>query len=102
MLQVDVDQRYTALQVLDHPWVNVRLFFFFKLQIYGYVPFSDYWKVNDIWRYFPILSQDDRMCENQHQLSVAGKIKKHFNTGPKANSTTAGVTVIAVRIIYIL
>jgi len=61
-----------------------------------------YWKVNDIWRYFPILSQDDRMCENQHQLSVAGKIKKHFNTGPKANSTTAGVTVIAVRIIYIL
>ncbi|XP_039526365.1 serine/threonine-protein kinase DCLK1b isoform X1 [Pimephales promelas] len=60
MLQVDVDQRYTALQVLDHPWVN-----------------------------------DDRMCENQHQLSVAGKIKKHFNTGPKANSTTAGVTVIA-------
>ncbi|XP_056127930.1 serine/threonine-protein kinase DCLK1b isoform X4 [Rhinichthys klamathensis goyatoka] len=60
MLQVEVDQRYTALQVLDHPWVN-----------------------------------DDRMCENQHQLSVAGKIKKHFNTGPKANSTTAGVTVIA-------
>lgn len=23
MLQVEVDQRYTALQVLDHPWVNV-------------------------------------------------------------------------------
>uniref|UniRef100_A0A673NEU0 Serine/threonine-protein kinase DCLK2 n=1 Tax=Sinocyclocheilus rhinocerous TaxID=307959 RepID=A0A673NEU0_9TELE len=60
MLQVEVDQRYTALQVLDHPWVN-----------------------------------DDRMCENQHQLSVAGKIKKHFNMGPKPNNTTAGVTVIA-------
>uniref|UniRef100_A0A673JCL9 Serine/threonine-protein kinase DCLK2 n=1 Tax=Sinocyclocheilus rhinocerous TaxID=307959 RepID=A0A673JCL9_9TELE len=60
MLQVEVEQRYTALQVLDHPWVN-----------------------------------DDRMCENQHQLSVAGKIKKHFNMGPKPNNTTAGVTVIA-------
>ncbi|XP_026137582.1 serine/threonine-protein kinase DCLK1 isoform X2 [Carassius auratus] len=60
MLQVEVDQRYTALQVLDHPWVN-----------------------------------DDRMCENQHQLSVASKIKKHFNVGPKPNNTTAGVTVLA-------
>ncbi|KTF81854.1 hypothetical protein cypCar_00013912 [Cyprinus carpio] len=61
MLQVEVEQRYTALQVLDHPWVN-----------------------------------DDRMCENQHQLSVAGKIKKHFNMGPKPNNTTAGVTVITI------
>uniref|UniRef100_A0A2K5QTC7 Protein kinase domain-containing protein n=1 Tax=Cebus imitator TaxID=2715852 RepID=A0A2K5QTC7_CEBIM len=31
------------------------------------------------------------------QLSVAGKIKKHFNTGPKPNSTAAGVSVIAVK-----
>lgn len=23
MLQVEVDQRYTAVQVLDHTWVNV-------------------------------------------------------------------------------
>ncbi|XP_041116229.1 serine/threonine-protein kinase DCLK1a isoform X2 [Polyodon spathula] len=59
MLQVEVDQRYSALQVLDHPWVN-----------------------------------DDGMPENEHQLSVAGKIKKHFNPGPKPNSTTAGVSVI--------
>uniref|UniRef100_A0A8C1ETV1 Serine/threonine-protein kinase DCLK2 n=2 Tax=Cyprinus carpio TaxID=7962 RepID=A0A8C1ETV1_CYPCA len=66
MLQVEVEQRYTALQVLDHPWVN-----------------------------------DDRMCENQHQLSVAGKIKKHFNMGPKPNNTTAGVTVITVRVAYL-
>ncbi|XP_033867714.2 serine/threonine-protein kinase DCLK1 isoform X3 [Acipenser ruthenus] len=61
MLQVEVDQRYSALQVLDHPWVN-----------------------------------DDGMPENEHQLSVAGKIKKHFNTGPKPNSTTAGVSVITL------
>uniref|UniRef100_A0A8C4NWU2 Serine/threonine-protein kinase DCLK2 n=1 Tax=Dicentrarchus labrax TaxID=13489 RepID=A0A8C4NWU2_DICLA len=59
MLQVEVDQRYTAVQVLDHPWVN-----------------------------------DDGVSENEHQLPVAGKIKKHFNTGPKLNSTTAGVSVI--------
>nr|XP_033806399.1 serine/threonine-protein kinase DCLK1 isoform X1 [Geotrypetes seraphini] len=60
MLQVDVDQRFSALQVLEHPWVN-----------------------------------DDGLPENEHQLSVAGKIKKHFNTGPKVNSTAAGVSVIA-------
>ncbi|XP_048089967.1 serine/threonine-protein kinase DCLK1-like isoform X2 [Alosa alosa] len=52
MLQIEVDQRYTALQVLSHPWVN-----------------------------------DDGLSENEHQLSVAGKIKKHFNTSPKPNST---------------
>ncbi|XP_057206779.1 serine/threonine-protein kinase DCLK1b isoform X3 [Triplophysa rosa] len=60
MLQVEVDQRYTALQVLDHPWVN-----------------------------------DERLCENEHQLSVAGKIKKHFHTGSKPSSSTAGVSIIA-------
>ncbi|XP_053419584.1 serine/threonine-protein kinase DCLK1 isoform X1 [Nycticebus coucang] len=60
MLLVDVDQRFSAVQVLEHPWVN-----------------------------------DDGLPENEHQLSVAGKIKKHFNTGPKPNSSAAGVSVIA-------
>uniref|UniRef100_A0A7N8Y8Q6 non-specific serine/threonine protein kinase n=2 Tax=Mastacembelus armatus TaxID=205130 RepID=A0A7N8Y8Q6_9TELE len=61
MLEVEVDQRYTALQVLEHPWVT-----------------------------------DEGLCENDHQLSVAGKIKKHFNTSPKVNDTTAGVSVISL------
>ncbi|KAM9846691.1 serine/threonine-protein kinase DCLK1-like isoform 2-T2 [Aulostomus maculatus] len=61
MLEVEVDQRYTALQVLEHPWVT-----------------------------------DEGLCENEHQLSVAGKIKKHFNTNPKVNDTTAGVSVISL------
>ncbi|XP_021051577.1 serine/threonine-protein kinase DCLK1 isoform X1 [Mus pahari] len=60
MLLVNVDQRFSAMQVLEHPWVN-----------------------------------DDGLPENEHQLSVAGKIKKHFNTGPKPSSTAAGVSVIA-------
>ncbi|KAM9781191.1 serine/threonine-protein kinase DCLK1-like isoform 3-T3 [Syngnathus typhle] len=50
MLEVEVDQRYTALQVLEHPWVI-----------------------------------DEGLCENDRQLSVAGKIKKHFNTSPKGS-----------------
>uniref|UniRef100_A0A3B3C0Y8 Serine/threonine-protein kinase DCLK2 n=1 Tax=Oryzias melastigma TaxID=30732 RepID=A0A3B3C0Y8_ORYME len=61
MLEVEVDQRYTALQVLEHPWVT-----------------------------------NEGLCENEHQLSVAGKIKKHFNTNPKVNDTTAGVSVISL------
>ncbi|TWW76943.1 Serine/threonine-protein kinase DCLK1 [Takifugu flavidus] len=61
MLQVEMDQRYTAMQVLDHPWVN-----------------------------------DDGVSENDNQLSVAGKIKKHFNTGPKLSNTSAGVSVITL------
>lgn len=62
MLEVEVDQRYTALQVLEHPWVT-----------------------------------DEGLCENEHQLSVAGKIKKHFNTSPRVNDTTAGVSVISLE-----
>ncbi|KAM6984563.1 serine/threonine-protein kinase DCLK1a isoform 1-T1 [Tautogolabrus adspersus] len=62
MLEVEVDQRYSALQVLEHPWVT-----------------------------------DEGLCENDHQLSVAGKIKKHFNTSPKVNDTTAGVSVISLE-----
>uniref|UniRef100_A0AAX7SQX2 Serine/threonine-protein kinase DCLK2 n=1 Tax=Astatotilapia calliptera TaxID=8154 RepID=A0AAX7SQX2_ASTCA len=61
MLEVEVDKRYTALQVLEHPWVT-----------------------------------DEGLCENEHQLSVAGKIKKHFNTSPKGTDTTAGVSVISL------
>uniref|UniRef100_A0AAQ5ZL36 Serine/threonine-protein kinase DCLK2 n=1 Tax=Amphiprion ocellaris TaxID=80972 RepID=A0AAQ5ZL36_AMPOC len=61
MLEVEVDQRYTSLQVLEHPWVT-----------------------------------DEGLCENDHQLSVAGKIKKHFNTNPKVSDTTAGVSVISL------
>uniref|UniRef100_A0A669B108 non-specific serine/threonine protein kinase n=1 Tax=Oreochromis niloticus TaxID=8128 RepID=A0A669B108_ORENI len=61
MLQVAVDKRYTAVQVLDHPWVN-----------------------------------DDGVSKKEHQLPVAGKIRKHFNTRVKVNSTTAGVSVITL------
>lgn len=60
MLQVDIEQRYSAQQLLDHPWVN-----------------------------------DDGLPENEYQLSVAGKLQKHFNTGPKPNNTMAGVSVLA-------
>uniref|UniRef100_A0A665VEK6 Serine/threonine-protein kinase DCLK2 n=1 Tax=Echeneis naucrates TaxID=173247 RepID=A0A665VEK6_ECHNA len=62
MLQVEVDQRYAAVQVLDHPWVN-----------------------------------DDGASEKEHQLPVAGKIKKNFNTGPRLSSTAAGVSVITLN-----
>ncbi|XP_020563782.2 serine/threonine-protein kinase DCLK1 isoform X2 [Oryzias latipes] len=62
MLEVSVDQRYTAAQVLDHPWVNGE--------------------------------GVDGVSEKEHQLLVAGKLKKHFNSGPKSSSTSAGVSVI--------
>uniref|UniRef100_A0A8C7L2I8 Serine/threonine-protein kinase DCLK2 n=1 Tax=Oncorhynchus kisutch TaxID=8019 RepID=A0A8C7L2I8_ONCKI len=61
MLEVEVDQRYTAEQVLDHPWIH-----------------------------------DDGVSENEQELSVAGKLKKHFNTSPISNATTAGVSVITL------
>uniref|UniRef100_A0A3B3RAQ7 Serine/threonine-protein kinase DCLK2 n=1 Tax=Paramormyrops kingsleyae TaxID=1676925 RepID=A0A3B3RAQ7_9TELE len=55
---------------------------------------SPYWdSVSDSAKKM-IFMLDDGMAENEHQLCVAGKIKKHFNTGPKPHSTTAGVSVI--------
>lgn len=59
MLQLDEEQRFSAVQVLEHPWVK-----------------------------------DEGQFENDQHLSVAGKIKKHFNPGPKANSSSAGVSII--------
>lgn len=59
MLQLDEQQRFSAVEVLEHPWVK-----------------------------------DEGLCESEQHLSVAGKIMKHFNPGPKASSTSAGVSVI--------
>lgn len=59
MLQVNVEARYTADQILSHPWVS-----------------------------------DDASQENNLQVEVTGKLRQHFNSLPKQNSTTAGVSVI--------
>ncbi|KAK1174908.1 serine/threonine-protein kinase DCLK2 isoform X1 [Acipenser oxyrinchus oxyrinchus] len=59
MLQVNMEARYTAEQVLAHPWVA-----------------------------------DDAAMENNMQVEVTGKLKKHFNSAPKQNNTSAGVSVI--------
>ncbi|KAI1887449.1 hypothetical protein AGOR_G00190410 [Albula goreensis] len=59
MLQVNVEARYTAEEVLSHPWVT-----------------------------------DDAVMENNMKMEVTGKLKKHFNSAPKQNNTSAGVSVI--------
>ncbi|XP_029906802.1 serine/threonine-protein kinase DCLK2 isoform X2 [Myripristis murdjan] len=59
MLQVNVEARYTAQDVLTHPWVT-----------------------------------EDAAMENNMKMEVTGKLKTHFNTVPKHNNTTAGVSVI--------
>ncbi|XP_017264164.1 serine/threonine-protein kinase DCLK2 isoform X2 [Kryptolebias marmoratus] len=59
MLQVNAEARYTAQDVLLHPWV-----------------------------------MDDAVTENNMKSEVTGKLKTHFNTTPKHNNTTAGVSVI--------
>ncbi|XP_019956871.2 serine/threonine-protein kinase DCLK2 isoform X5 [Paralichthys olivaceus] len=59
MLQVNAEPRYTAQDVLSHPWVT-----------------------------------DDAVIENNMKMEVTGKLKTHFNTAPKHNDTTAGVSII--------
>ncbi|AWP05425.1 putative serine/threonine-protein kinase DCLK2 [Scophthalmus maximus] len=59
MLQVNVEARYTAQDVLSHSWVT-----------------------------------DDAVMENNMMMEVSGKLKTHFNTAPKHNNTTAGVSII--------
>uniref|UniRef100_A0A4W6EPZ6 Serine/threonine-protein kinase DCLK2 n=1 Tax=Lates calcarifer TaxID=8187 RepID=A0A4W6EPZ6_LATCA len=65
MLQVNVEARYTAQDVLSHPWVT-----------------------------------DDAVIENNMKMEVTGKLKTHFNTAPKHNNTTAGVSVIMVMVSF--
>ncbi|KAM6972459.1 serine/threonine-protein kinase DCLK2 [Aplochiton taeniatus] len=59
MLQVNVEARYTAQDVLSHRWVT-----------------------------------DDAAMENNMKAEVTGKLRSHFNAGPKHSNTTAGVSVI--------
>uniref|UniRef100_A0A8C2Z1E8 Serine/threonine-protein kinase DCLK2 n=1 Tax=Cyclopterus lumpus TaxID=8103 RepID=A0A8C2Z1E8_CYCLU len=63
MLQVNAEGRYSAQDILRHPWVT-----------------------------------DDTVMENNMKMEVTGKLKTHFNTAPKHNNTTAGVSVIMVSI----
>ncbi|XP_072319175.1 serine/threonine-protein kinase DCLK2 isoform X2 [Eucyclogobius newberryi] len=64
MLQVNAEARYTALDVLAHPWVTVSC------------------------------NNEDVVMENNMKTEVSGKLKTHFNPAPKHNLTTAGVSVI--------
>ncbi|KAK2817202.1 hypothetical protein Q5P01_025393 [Channa striata] len=66
MLQVNSEARYTAEDVLSHPWVTVSSTTVF----------------------------DDVRIENNMKMEVTGKLKTHFNTALKHNNTTAGVSVI--------
>ncbi|XP_070772798.1 serine/threonine-protein kinase DCLK2 [Enoplosus armatus] len=59
MLTVNAEARYTAQDILSHPWVT-----------------------------------DDAVMGNNMKMEVTGKLKTHFNTAPKHNNTTAGVSVI--------
>uniref|UniRef100_A0A671URL2 Serine/threonine-protein kinase DCLK2 n=1 Tax=Sparus aurata TaxID=8175 RepID=A0A671URL2_SPAAU len=61
MLQVNAEARYTAQDILCHPWVT-----------------------------------DDAVIGNNMKMEVTGKLKTHFNTAPKHDNTTAGVSVIMV------
>lgn len=84
-----MDQRYTALQVLEHPWVTVGVSLAEQL-----LPATALFPMKHFLLFCS--TQNEGLCENEHQLSVAGKIKKHFNTNPKVNDTTADVSVISV------
>ncbi|KAJ8403602.1 hypothetical protein AAFF_G00349280 [Aldrovandia affinis] len=59
MLQVNVEARYTAEDVLSHPWVT-----------------------------------DDAEMENILKVEMTGKLKQHFNSTPKQNNASAGVSVL--------
>ncbi|XP_056626022.1 serine/threonine-protein kinase DCLK2 isoform X2 [Triplophysa dalaica] len=65
MLQVNVEARYTAEDVLCHHWVTVNV------------------GVNE-----------DTAMDNNMKMEVAGKLKKHFNSVQKQSNTTPGVSVI--------
>lgn len=84
MLQVNVEVRYTAQDILSHPWVTV--------------PHScispPAFEVEQL-RLILVPFQEDALFEN-NMTEVTGKLKMHFNTEPKHSDTTAGVSVIMV------
>lgn len=85
MLQVNVEVRYTAQDILSHPWVTVP-----------HTCISPRaWKVIQLWLIL-VPFQEDTLFENNMMMEVTGKLKTHFNTEPKHSETMAGVSVIMV------
>lgn len=85
MLQVNVEGRYMAEDVLSHPWVTV--------------PHSCLSpRARKVVQPRLILApfQDGKLFEKNMMMEVTGKLKTHFNTEPKPSETTAGVAVIMV------
>ncbi|CAL8331355.1 unnamed protein product [Lota lota] len=66
LLRVNPEERYSAQDVLSHPWITAT---------YSTQP-------------------EHSALENNMKVEVSGKLKTHFNTAPKNNNTTAGVSVI--------
>ncbi|KAK7933548.1 hypothetical protein WMY93_004444 [Mugilogobius chulae] len=77
MLQVNAEARYTAVDVLSHPWVTVCCY-----------------SVSDTCTVLTPSVSEDVVPENNMKMEVSGKLKTHFNPAPKHNPTTAGVSVI--------
>ncbi|XP_053358166.1 serine/threonine-protein kinase DCLK2 isoform X3 [Clarias gariepinus] len=67
MLQVSSEIRYTAEDILCHPWVTC--------------PYANVY-------------QADTAVDNNMKMEVTGKLKKHFMSAQKDGNTTAGVSVI--------
>ncbi|XP_059902258.1 serine/threonine-protein kinase DCLK2 isoform X2 [Gadus macrocephalus] len=66
LLRVDPEERYSAQDVLSHPWITAN----------NSTP------------------TEHTALENNMKVEVSGKLKTHFNTAPKNNNTSAGVSVI--------
>lgn len=90
MLRVNVEARYTAQDILSHPWVTVPL----PLRFWPHTCVTA--RTAPAHPLLPVRLQEDVVFENNIKTEVTGKLKTHFNTEPKPSDTTAGVSVIMV------
>lgn len=85
MLQVNVEGRYTAEDVLSHPWVTVPHSCISPRARKVVQP-----------RLILVPFQEDKLFEKNMIMEVTGKLKMHFNTEPKHGETMAAVAVVMV------
>lgn len=102
MLQVNSEARFTAQDVLSHPWVTVpqravlsRLCMRAHARLGRVVAIcrSIQFQVCTLCLFVP---QDDAVMENNMKVEVTGKLQTHFNTAAKHSNSTAAVSVIMV------
>lgn len=98
MLQVNAEARYTAQDILSHPWVTV-LYSSASMLLKAVPHVLLLLEISFQMMCKSMCTQEDSVVQNNMKMEVTGELKTHFNAALRHSNTTPGVSVIMVSTI---